>query len=90
MPNVTNSKFVFATLLDGTEVFGVDAFPFRRDRVEAVAFDLDGERRVLTESEATFQLLDPETNGKLPSRALWMQANQDEILRRAIKDRCGL
>ncbi len=90
MWNTISSKFVFATTTDGDEVFGVDAFPFRREQTDAVAFDVAGERRVLTALDARFVLLDPETSEHLPSRALWMQANDDEILRRAIKERCGL
>lgn len=85
-----SSKFVFATTNDGVDVFGVDAFPFRRDQTDAVAFDVAGERRVLTELDATFVVLDPEAHDRLPSKALWLQANDDEILRRAIKERCGL
>lgn len=90
MPFGSHPKYVYAVLPDGTELFGVNAFPFRREQVDAVAFDIDGERRVLTKDEATFRLLDPESSDKLPSRALWSQANGDEVLRHAIKDRCGL
>lgn len=90
MPNVSTPQFVFATLPDGTELFGINAFPFRRDLVDAVAFDVDGERRVVTAADAIFRLLDPATFDRLPSQALWQQANVDEVLRRAIKERCGL
>lgn len=83
-------QFVYASLRDGSEVFGVDAFPFRRGSVAAVAFDVDGERRVLSETDATFRLLDPATNERLPSQALWALANTDAVLRRAIKERCRL
>jgi hypothetical protein len=83
-------NYVYASMPDGSEVFGVDAFPFRRGTVAAVAFDVDGERRVLSETDSTFRLLDPATNERLPSRALWEQANTDAVLRRAIKERCGL
>ena len=87
---IVSSKYVFAVTADGAEIFGACAFPFRREQTDAVAFDIDGERRVLTALDARFVVLDPETNERLPSPALWMQANEDEVLRRAIKERCGL
>lgn len=78
------------TTTDGDELFGVDAFPFRRGMVDAVVFDVNGERHVVNETDAAFRLLDPETNERLPSRALWLQANSDRVLRNAIKERCAL
>jgi hypothetical protein len=85
------SRFVHVVLADGTELFGVQAFPFRRGQVEAVAFDLpNGERRAVTEHDGTFQVLDPAASERLPSAALWLQANDDSVLRSAIKDRCRL
>lgn len=83
-------NFVYAFMPDGTEVFGVDAFPFRKGTVNAVAFDVNGERRVITETESKFRILDPELDSLLPSASLWAQANSDPVLRRAIKERCRL
>lgn len=86
-----SQSFVHAVMADGTEVFGIRAFPFRREHLAAVAFEVGGgTRRLLTEEDATFQLMDPETFEGLPSEALWLQANDDEVLRGAVKDRCGL
>jgi hypothetical protein len=86
----SSSSFVFAQLADGTEVFGIRAFPFRRDHVDAVAFDEASGRRTITSAEGRFQLFDAADTERLPSEALWLQANDDPVLRRAIKERCGL
>lgn len=85
-----SSMFVYATYPDGTELFGVRAFRFRQAHVDAVAYDVDRERRVLTAEECRFEVLDPEQSDRLPSESLWLQANHDPVLRRAIKERCEL
>ena len=83
-------QYVHVRYPDGSEIFGTDAFPFRRDRIDAVVFDVSGDRRTVTADEAEFRLLDPVVEDRLPSRALWQQANHDDVLRRAIKERCEL
>jgi hypothetical protein len=89
-PDPSFTSFVYAQLLDGTELFGVRAFPFRRDHVDAVAFDLATGRRTITALDGRFRLFDPADTERLPSEALWLQANDDHVLRHAIKERCGL
>lgn len=90
MPHNSTPQFVYVAFADGTELFGINAFPFKRDGVDSVAFDIDRERRVVAADEATFRLLDPVTFDRLPSQSLWQQANDDAVLRRAIKERCEL
>jgi hypothetical protein len=87
----TSGEYLFAVLLDGREVFGLDAFPFRREMELTVAYSAGGERAVVAESQCrTLRLLKPEDVATLPDPQLWDSANADLVIRDAIKERCQL
>lgn len=83
-------NYAYIRFHDGTELFGTDAFPFRRNRVDVIACDVEGDRRVVSSEEAEIRVFDPMFEDRLPSVSLWQQANHDTTLRSAIKERCGL
>ena len=89
MSRVTGN-YAYIRFHDGTELFGTNAFPFRRNRIDVIAYDVDGDRRVVSTEEAEIRVFDPQLDARLPTIAVWQQANHDEGVRGAVKERCEL
>ncbi len=82
---------MYAVLLDGREIFGRHAFPFRRNMERGVVYSAGTGRAVIKQSECSvLRVLRPDEVSTLPGADLWVTANDDPSIRQAIKERCGL
>lgn len=88
---ISTEELLYAVLLDGREVFGRNAFPFRKSMERGVVYSVGTGRAVVKQSECTvLRVLRPDEISTLPSGDLWETANHDPSIRQAIKERCGL
>lgn len=86
----TAEHYLYAVLNDDTEVFGTRAFPFVRDSIPGAAFNVGEQRRVVTAAQCkVMRVMHPEHVAALPTEDLWHQANEDPLIRSAVKERCG-